>query len=60
MQEVTFEGCEYLDAPYRFEAGTPPIAQAIGLGAAVDFINSVGIDKVLFRPNKDCVDTGPQ
>ncbi|BAM39579.1 cysteine desulfurase [Theileria orientalis strain Shintoku] len=46
VKEVTFEGCEYLDAPYRFEAGTPPIAQAIGLGAAVDFINSVGIDKI--------------
>ncbi|UKJ88428.1 cysteine desulfurase [Theileria orientalis] len=46
VKDVTFEGCEYLDVPYRFEAGTPPIAQAIGLAAAVDFINSVGFDKI--------------
>jgi cysteine desulfurase/selenocysteine lyase len=35
---VTFDGAEWNEAPWKFEAGTPPIAQAIGLGAAVDFL----------------------
>ena len=39
LQDATFK-----DAPYKFEAGTPPIAGAIGLGAAVDYIQSVGYD----------------
>ena len=32
--------------PHRFEAGTPPIAQAVGLGAAVDYLSAIGMDKV--------------
>lgn len=32
--------------PYRFEAGTPPIAQAIGLGAAVDYVQRLGLDRI--------------
>jgi len=34
------------DAPYRFEAGTPPIAGAIGLGAAIDYLRSIGYDQI--------------
>lgn len=36
----------YKDAPYKFETGTPPIAEAIGLGEAVDFLNRVGMDEI--------------
>ncbi|TVQ09293.1 MAG: cysteine desulfurase [Balneolaceae bacterium] len=39
---VSFDKVVYNELPYRFEAGTPPIAQAIGLGAAADYINSIG------------------
>lgn len=38
IRRVTFEGATYADPPHRFEAGTPPIAAAIGLGAALDWI----------------------
>ena len=39
---VTTDTVTYNDPPHRFEAGTPPIVQAIGLGAALDYMNSVG------------------
>ncbi|WP_076861914.1 cysteine desulfurase [Bradyrhizobium mercantei] len=42
IRQVSREGVIYGDPPHRFEAGTPPIVQAIGLGAAIDFINSIG------------------
>ncbi|KYK44286.1 cysteine desulfurase [Bradyrhizobium liaoningense] len=42
IREVSRSGVIYGDPPHRFEAGTPPIVEAIGLGAAVDYINSVG------------------
>jgi len=44
---VTFDKTEYQDPPHRFEAGTPDIAGAIGLGAALDFIEEVGRDNIL-------------
>ena len=40
--EVTEECVTYADPPHRFEAGTPPIVQAIGLGEALDYIQSIG------------------
>jgi cysteine desulfurase/selenocysteine lyase len=43
---VTEEGSEYLPPPHRFEAGTPAIAQVIALGAALDFINEIGFQKI--------------
>lgn len=46
IQSVTTEGTTYLDAPMRFEAGTPHIAGAIGLGAAIDYFESLGIQQV--------------
>ncbi len=42
MREVSRDGVTYGDPPHRFEAGTPPIVEAIGLGAATDYINSIG------------------
>jgi cysteine desulfurase / selenocysteine lyase len=42
IREVFEDRVIYGDPPYKFEAGTPAIAQAIGLGAAIDYVNSVG------------------
>lgn len=41
IKEVRFDGTEYNDVPYKFEAGTPNIAGAIGLGAAIDYIDRI-------------------
>ena len=46
IRTVTFEKTTYNDLPYKFEAGTPDIAGGIGLGAAVDYVNRIGIDKI--------------
>ncbi len=43
IETVTMERATYLDAPKRFEAGVPNMAQAIGLGAAVDYLNAIGL-----------------
>ena len=43
IRDVTEENVTYADPPHRFEAGTPPIVQAIGLGAALDYMRSVGL-----------------
>jgi cysteine desulfurase / selenocysteine lyase len=44
---VSFEKTEYQDPPHRFEAGTPDIAGAIGLGLAIDFIEELGREHIL-------------
>ena len=44
--DVRKEGFTPNDVPWRFEAGTPPITEAIGLGAAVDYLRAVGMDAV--------------
>ena len=46
ISEVTEEGITYNDPPHRFEAGTPAIVEAIGLGAALDYMRGVGIDAI--------------
>lgn len=46
IASVTFEKTTYNSIPYKFEAGTPPIAAAIGFGAAVDYLTAIGIDKI--------------
>jgi cysteine desulfurase/selenocysteine lyase len=43
---VTFEKTTYNTIPHKFEAGTPPIAAAIGLGAAVDYLSAIGADAI--------------
>ncbi len=44
--KVSFEGTEYNRLPFKFEAGTPNIAGAVGLGATIDYINSVGLEMI--------------
>lgn len=46
IKEVSFEGTTYNTLPYKFEAGTPNIAGGIAFGAAVDYINSWGIENI--------------
>jgi cysteine desulfurase/selenocysteine lyase len=46
IKEVTFEASSYLDPPLRFEAGTQPIAQAIGLGRAVEYLGGIGLERI--------------
>jgi cysteine desulfurase/selenocysteine lyase len=46
IQDVTFEKTSYQPAPNRFEAGTGNIADAVGLGAAIDYINRFGIENI--------------
>ena len=46
IRTVTFEKTTYNDLPYKFEAGTPDIAGGIGLGAALDYVARIGIDKI--------------
>ena len=46
IKSVTFEKTLYNDLPYKFEGGTPDISGAIGLGAAIDYVNSLGFDQI--------------
>jgi cysteine desulfurase/selenocysteine lyase len=53
IHEVYEDRVTYGEPPHRFEAGTPPIVQAIGLGAAIDYMNSVG--KARIRAHEDAL-----
>jgi cysteine desulfurase / selenocysteine lyase len=46
IRKVTVERTTWNDLPHKFEAGTPPIAQAVGLGAAIDYLTDVGLEAV--------------
>ncbi|RBO91989.1 cysteine desulfurase [Pseudochrobactrum asaccharolyticum] len=46
IEEVTLDNVTYNHPPHRFEAGTPPIVQAIGLGAALDYIENIGREAI--------------
>jgi len=46
IREVTESGVTWADAPYKFEAGTPPIVPAMGLTAALDYVDSIGKDRI--------------
>ncbi len=46
IREVARDWVSYGDPPHKFEAGTPPIVQAIGLGAAIDYVNSIGKERI--------------
>ncbi|MDD5057703.1 MAG: cysteine desulfurase [Sideroxydans sp.] len=46
VQQVTFEGSTFAIPPKRFEAGTPAVASAAGLGAAIDYLNSIGFEAI--------------
>jgi cysteine desulfurase/selenocysteine lyase len=46
IASVDFQSASWNELPYKFEAGTPPIAEAVGLGAAVDYLANLGMDRV--------------
>jgi cysteine desulfurase/selenocysteine lyase len=46
IREVSCDTVTYGEPPHRFEAGTPPIVQAIGLGAAIDYVESIGKERI--------------
>src|SRR5205807_100334 len=47
IRSVTFEKTEYAELPNKFEAGTPDIAGAVGLGAAIDYVTSIGFERFM-------------
>jgi cysteine desulfurase/selenocysteine lyase len=49
IESVSFLQSSWREAPWRFEAGTPPIAQAIGLAAACRYLDSIGLDHIAAR-----------
>jgi cysteine desulfurase/selenocysteine lyase len=49
IETVTMTGSTYAPPPARFEAGTPPIAEAVGLGAAVDYLSNVGMEAIAWH-----------
>ncbi|NQV56799.1 MAG: cysteine desulfurase [Rhodospirillales bacterium] len=46
VELVTFEKTTYREPPVRFEAGTPPIIEAVGLAAAIDYVNGIGLEAI--------------
>ena len=46
INSVTFAKTTYNELPHKFEAGTPHIAGAIGLGAAIEYVNNLGLDGI--------------
>lgn len=46
IEVVTFEKTTYREAPARFEAGTPPIVEAVGLAAAIDYVSGIGLERI--------------
>jgi len=46
ITSVTFEGTLFQKPPYKFEAGTPPVAEVVGLGAALDFLGGIGVPRI--------------
>jgi cysteine desulfurase/selenocysteine lyase len=51
ISRVTFKKTTYNELPHKFEAGTPNIAGAIGLGAAIDYVSTIGLDKIAAYEN---------
>ena len=66
IREVWFDHATYNDLPYKFEAGTPNIAECIGLGVAVDYLTRIGMEKIrqhekeITRYALDCLRTFPE
>ena len=46
IASVSFNETTFREPPYRFEAGTPPIAEVIGLGAAIDYVSAIGMERI--------------
>ncbi|WP_308211851.1 cysteine desulfurase [Actinoallomurus soli] len=52
IETVAMEGSTFAPPPHKFEAGTMPIAEAAGLGAAIDYLNALGIDDIAAQQNE--------
>jgi cysteine desulfurase/selenocysteine lyase len=52
IDEVSFEKTTFAPAPARFEAGTPPIAEVLGLSAAIDWVSAIGMDSIIEHERK--------
>ena len=52
IENVTFEKTTYREAPARFEAGTPPIIEAVGLATAIDYVTGVGLENITNHETK--------
>ena len=52
ISSVTFEKTVYNKLPYKFEAGTPNVAGVIGLGAAIKYVNGLGIERIAAHENE--------
>ncbi|MBI2542130.1 cysteine desulfurase [Candidatus Woesearchaeota archaeon] len=59
INEVKFEGTTFNKLPWKFEAGTPNIAEAIGLGIAVDYLSKIGMNNI-FEHDKELVEYGTE
>jgi cysteine desulfurase/selenocysteine lyase len=59
IRSVSFEGTTYADYPARFEAGTPNVAGAVGLGAAIDWLQELGIERLMAHEG-DLLEYGTQ
>ena len=57
IDKVSFSGTTFKPPPYKFEAGTPPIAQVIGLGRAIQYFSDLGINKIMCH-EKELLDYG--
>ena len=55
ISKVTFEETTYNELPYKFEAGTPNVADVIGFGAAIDYIQNIGMENI-FNYEKELLD----
>ena len=54
IEEVSLETSTYADLPHKFEAGTPAIGEAIAIGAAVDYLSGIGMDKIAAYEHQLC------
>ncbi len=52
IRSVTFEKSTFAPPPHRFEAGTPPIVEVIGLGAAIDYVSAIGMERIAAHESK--------
>jgi cysteine desulfurase/selenocysteine lyase len=52
IRSVTFEKTTYAPIPHKFEAGTPPILSVVGLGAAIDYLESIGMERIARREHE--------
>jgi len=55
ISDVTTEGSTWAEIPLKFEAGTPPIAEAVGLAAAVEYLEEIGLDRIRAHERELCV-----